>query len=156
MSSVVISNFHAIIFEHHQIFQEMTAPHVEKRDIPLWMLIVCKKYKLVAMLYRTAATSQICVLESLYIRQRSILNWPKGIVCSHLQLKLQPQRVFQIFRRLGGDRTFKGSPERTNCLIYPYRGEEMNPWPFRNQSRDFLDFVKLVHRKKTHLLLMSR
>ena len=31
----MISNFHAIIFEHHQIFQEVTAPHVEKKGYSL-------------------------------------------------------------------------------------------------------------------------
>ena len=34
--------------------------------------------QLVAVLYRTAATSQIRELESLCIRQRAIMNWPSG------------------------------------------------------------------------------
>ena len=31
----MISNFHAIIFEHRQIFQEATAPHVKKKRYSL-------------------------------------------------------------------------------------------------------------------------
>ena len=34
--------------------------------------------QLVAVLYRSAATSQIRELESLCIRQRAIMNWPSG------------------------------------------------------------------------------
>ena len=108
--------------------------------------------KLVAMLYWPAATSQIHVLEFLYIRQRAILNWPREIVRSHLQLQLQPQGAFLLSSFCIGllwvDRSFRGSSETTNCWIYPYQSEEMNPWPFQNWSRDFWDLVKLVHRKK--------
>ena len=34
--------------------------------------------QLVAVLYRTAATSQIRELESLCIRQKAVMNWPSG------------------------------------------------------------------------------
>ena len=62
------------------LWGEVTAPHVE--IIPLCTLILFKKNwqmcHLVAVQYRTAATSQIRELESLCKRQRAIMICPSG------------------------------------------------------------------------------
>ena len=150
MSSVVISNFHTIIFEHHQIFQEVTAPHVEKKGYSLVNARCLKKIQACRYVVQDCSNeSNLRIGISLHTPKINFEPAKRNRSFA-LTVKTSTQGAFQIFRLLSVDRTFRGSSERTNCLICPYRGEEMN------QLRDFLDFLKFVHRKKAHLLLMSR
>ena len=122
----------------------------KKGIFPCECSLFAKYASFVAMLHMTAATSQIHVLELFTYAKQQFWTGQEEIVRSPSQL----QRAFQdllgsfCIRRLWADSIFRGSSETTNCWIYPYQGEEMNPWPFRNWSRDFWLLVKLVHHKK--------